>query len=397
MPESFHKFERKLQLTKVSIQRADISSINKRSILDFGDYCFSEGLSVPRVEKYLGYLKTLVLLFHKDFIAATRSDLEGLLRIIERREYSEWTKRDFRVTLKKFYRWLRGGDEDPPETAWIRCRGQNSNHMLPEELLTEDDVSRLIDACGNPRDKAFVAVLYESGCRIGEMASLKIKHVVPDTHGLHMIVHGKTGARRILTISSVPYLTEWLNVHPRKSDPQAYLWVINDYRCRRLTYHRMSDILKNAVRRAGITKRVNPHTFRHSRATYLAKFLTEAQMCEFFGWVQGSDMLPIYVHLTGRDVDGALLKTYGIDVDTKEASESKLKPKICQRCEVQNAPTNKFCSRCGTVLDEHTARQVIKYDLEMSRVSEIMATLIRDPEFRDLVQRKRQELAKRKS
>lgn len=92
-----------------------------------------------------------------------------------------------------------------------------------------------------------------------------------------------------------------------------------------------------------------------------------------------------------------LLKTYGIDVDTKEASESKLKPKICQRCEVQNAPTNKFCSRCGTVLDEHTARQVIKYDLEMSRVSEIMATLIRDPEFRDLVQRKRQELAKRKS
>lgn len=306
MPESFHKFERKLQLTKVSIQRTDIFSINKRSILDFGDYCFSEGLSVPRIEKYLGYLKTPVLLFHKDFIAVTRSDLEGLLRIIERREYSEWTKRDFRVTLKKFYRWLRGGDENPPETAWIRCRGRNSNHMLPEELLTEDDVSRLIDACGNPRDKAFVAVLYESGCRTGEMASLKIKHVVPDTHGLRMIVHGKTGARRILTISSVPYLTEWLNVHPRKSDPQAYLWVTNDYRCRRLTYHRMSDILKNAARRASITKRVNPHTFRHSRATYLAKFLTEAQMCEFFGWVQGSDMLPIYVHLTGRDVDGAI-------------------------------------------------------------------------------------------
>lgn len=40
-------------------------------------------------------------------------------------------------------------------------------------------------------------------------------------------------------------------------------------------------------------------------------------MKEFFGWVQASNMASIYVHLSGRDVDNALLKVYGIQ-NTKE-------------------------------------------------------------------------------
>ena len=41
-------------------------------------------------------------------------------------EYAEWTKNDLRVALKKFYRWLRGGEEYPREVAWLRCGTGNS-------------------------------------------------------------------------------------------------------------------------------------------------------------------------------------------------------------------------------------------------------------------------------
>ncbi|KXA90543.1 hypothetical protein AKJ40_01415 [candidate division MSBL1 archaeon SCGC-AAA259M10] len=48
-------------------------------------------------------------------------------------------------------------------------------------------------------------------------------------------------------------------------------------------------MLNRVAEKADIDKPVNPHHFRHSRATFLANRLTESQMCEWFGWVQGSD------------------------------------------------------------------------------------------------------------
>ena len=63
---------------------------------------------------------------------------------------------------------------------------------------------------------------------------------------------------------------------------------------------------------------------RHSRASVLANYLTEAQMRQYFGWVQGSDMPRIYVHLSGRDIDKAVYKMYGMLGEEEE--ERKVKP-----------------------------------------------------------------------
>ncbi len=66
---------------------------------------------------------------------------------------------------------------------------------------------------------------------------------------------------------------------------------------------------------AGIQKRgLYLHLFRHSRATELASYLTEAQMKQYFGWVRNSDTPSVYVHMGGRDVDRALLRYYGVVV-----------------------------------------------------------------------------------
>jgi len=60
----------------------------------------------------------------------------------------------------------------------------------------------------------------------------------------------------------------------------------------------------------------------------MANYLTEAQMNAYFGWVQGSDMPSIYVHLSGRDIDDAILKANGVRekvisaVDAQKVTES---------------------------------------------------------------------------
>jgi site-specific recombinase XerD len=72
-------------------------------------------------------------------------------------------------------------------------------------------------------------------------------------------------------------------------------------------------MLGKLVKSCGLDKQVYPHLFRHSRATHLADKLTEAQMKILFGWAGNSDVPSVYVHLSGRDVEEALLRIYGIN------------------------------------------------------------------------------------
>jgi site-specific recombinase XerD len=62
-----------------------------------------------------------------------------------------------------------------------------------------------------------------------------------------------------------------------------------------MSYHpALAKILKAAAEKAGLKKKAHPHKLRHSRATFLASKLTEAQMNQVFGWRQGSKMPNIY-------------------------------------------------------------------------------------------------------
>jgi len=139
--------------------------------------------------------------------------------------------------------------------------------------------------------------------------------------------------------------------------------------------------------KAVVSKKVNAQNFRHSRPTYLANFLTEAQMKEFFGWVQASKMASIYVHLSGRDVDNAILNVYGIK-SSEGKEESTLKPLNCQRCGESNQATNRYCSRCGLPLDEATKNEVLRKGLERKEADDIMDRLLGDQEFREVFIRK---------
>jgi len=150
-------------------------------------------------------------------------------------------------------------------------------------------------------------------------------------------------------------------------------------------------ILRKIAKRAGIRKKVNPHAFRHARATHLAKFLTEAQMKEFFGWVQDSDMASVYVHLSGRDVDRAILQLYGMQVDEEKEENGKLLPKKCLRCGEINPATNKVCRRCFFPLDG-SAENFLEREVKGEVIDAVIETLWNDREFREMFMKKVREV-----
>jgi len=137
-----------------------------------------------------------------------------------------------------------------------------------------------------------------------------------------------------------------------------------------------------------LNKRVYTHLLRHTRATELASILTEAQMKEMLGWVQSSDMPSVYVHLSGRDVDNALLRAHGI-MSSQEKSKIMLTTIVCPRCKQRVGAEDKFCSACGMVLDMKAAARL---EQEKARADGIMDMLLKDEEVRNLLARKIYEL-----
>jgi len=215
--------ERRLNNAKERVCKLVFPVKNQKIILDFAKYCFAEGLSPRRVLKYVSILIPIAIHLKKDFYNVKRADIQSFVEKIEHSHYAEWTKHDYRVTLKKFFKWLRGTDEYPKEVSWLKTGVSKNRQKLPEELLSPQEVNDMIVAANNSRDRALIALLYESGCRIGEILSLKIKQVQLHAHGYQITVKSQKKPRRLLLIASTPYLSAWLNEHPKRDDEQSYL------------------------------------------------------------------------------------------------------------------------------------------------------------------------------
>lgn len=379
--EDIYNYARQLDTLINRIKVAAIDVESKSAILQFYQDYLVQGYSQARKIKYLNTLKTIRVQLGQSFENITRQDITEWLHRLENTRYSEWTKRDYKIVLKIFFRWLKKSETYPSEVAWIRTT-RARNRMLPEQLLTYDEVKRIAEAALHPRDKALVLVLYESGCRIGEILSLKIGNVEFDQYGAVLLVSGKTGHRRVRIIVSASNLALWLNSHPLRSDLNAPLWVkLGAERGHALSYAGAKTVLKEIAKVAGIKKRIYPHLFRHSRATHLANHLTEAQLKQLFGWVQGSDIASTYVHLSGRDIDKALLKLNGIAVE-EDHKDDNFRLMICPRCKQQNSPGVNFCNFCGSAFD---LSSVMKIDQAQDKANQLREILVKQPETLDYV------------
>ena len=365
--------KRKLQLAQDNVQASSkITESNKRDILAFNEHCFAEGLGVDRVIHYTWILKRLAEEIGKDFRAAGKPDIVRLVANVEARKISAWTKHDYRITIRKFFRWLRN-KPNPPEVSWIKIGNGVKNHKLPEELLNEKDVEKLIKAARDVQIKALVALLWEGGFRVGELLSLRIKHVELEERLGRLVVDGKTGMRRVVILLSLPYLTQWLNLHPCKEDSSSPLWLQRNGKP--LNYPDVRNRLQDLARKAGVKKRVNPHGFRHARATFLSQHFTEAQLSQYLGWIPGTKMAAVYVHLSGRDLEEPLLKLYGLQKE-ETPEESRLKPVQCWKCKTVNPADNVVCVHCGMFLKvEHAVAAEEKQKSEMDEIRQDVRTL----------------------
>ena len=291
------------------------------------------------------------ILGKKDAKDAVKEDIERVVLVINKSGKAQISRAKIKLTLKNFYKWLYKSEEYPDLVRWIKIDVPHGT-KLPEDMLTEAEVISLILACKGERDRAILSLLWDTGLRVGELLNLKVRDVVlRDSELSYIMMDGKTGQRRTPIVFSVPYLTNYLNTRGKIEDPGKALFTTNNDRP--IDYPHVRMLLIRAKEKAGLKKRVNPHNWRHSRATNYASQLTEQQLKMLFGWTGDSRMAGVYVHQSGRDLDNAIIKANGLDTKGGKIKEppKPLTIKTCPKCHEVNPVTNTYCQRCGTPLD----------------------------------------------
>jgi len=350
-----HNYDRNLEREIEHLKRFGLSEHNEKLILDFYHYNYSRDISKPRMMRQINSLKYGARFVKKDFEKATAKDFQDYITLRKDQGKATATIDTDKEIFKTFYKWLEAGKYFEA-VSWMRSRKKKSD-KLPENLLTQEDIKEMEKKTNHPRDKALLTVLWETGARVGELGTLQMKNVVFDDMGCKLLVNGKTGMRRVRIINSAPALLEWINQHPDRNNPEAFVWVNRIKGFGIMMSHRaIMKTLKLIGKRAGIRKPVNPHHFRHSRATYMAQFLMEAQMKEYFGWCQNSDMAAQYVHLSGKQVDDAILRMHGLKEPDKK--EDILKNRPCPRCKTLNDHNNQYCEKCWLPLTEQALSEM---------------------------------------
>src|SRR5262245_17729705 len=170
-------------------------------------------------------------------------------------------------------------------------------------VLSPEEVCRMIERTTNLMHRTILMMLYGTGVRRTELSLLK----VTDIDSERMVVHirqGKGSRDRDVPLS--PKLLEALRQYWRWKKPRVYLFPSTSGK--RGVEEPMSDkvvwwAVREAARRAGITRTIGPHTFRHSFATELLEAGTDLRTIQLLMGHARLEDTTLYLHLSRRHLE----------------------------------------------------------------------------------------------
>jgi integrase/recombinase XerD len=290
---------------------------------------------------------------NKPFVELTKSDLGDYFDTMDGK--AENTIANAKKAVKTFLKKI-----NPEVSATIKPK-QIKNQKTPDSLLTESEITAMINAAPSAMSKALLACLYDSGARRMELLSTTIADAKFDSYGcLLWLRESKTGARPARLVFASSYLREWLDVHPRKNDKTAPIFCSSRAPYNLISISGLYDMLNAISKKAGVKKKVNCHNWRHTRATDLATKITEQEMKAVLGWTAGSNMASIYVHLSASDINKTMLKVNNIEVGEEDKEPSLLATERCPRCKEINDKNRELCFKCGLPLSEKARREELE-------------------------------------
>jgi integrase len=215
------------------------------------------------------------------------------------------TKAKSTRTILKMY--LRDNERTDLDAVLKRQRRPRARKPSLEEILFPDEVMRLIAAARFLRDRAFIAMLYASAGRSGEVRNLRVGDVKRSNGDALQCWFGRVksaGQERYSPPIREPWkghIEAWMRAQPGGRDALLFPSTTSDNKP--VDKRTTGELLRNVGKRAGIRKKLNHHWFRHSRIS-MAFANREADLATLCVWFWGVPVTPManrYSHFQGLD------------------------------------------------------------------------------------------------
>ena len=259
-----------------------------------------------RLCKYIDMLKVPLEFLHKPTRKINAKDIERFEQALandkiqsslKAQPYAHSTKADLRKGLKIFLQWRLGKARAIQLAGWLDTRDKPKT----PEFLKEQEIEQLYRDCRTAEQQFAIAVLFDSGARAQEFVNIRYEDVqLPEGKENYVKItlreeYSKTKGRTISlywrnSLESVSaYLKERIAAGMKSQDP---------------VFGGTYGGLRMYLRRAGLRvlkRRVHPHLFRHSSATFYANKMNRQELCYRYGWRFSSNMPDIYISRAGME------------------------------------------------------------------------------------------------
>lgn len=268
-----------------------------------------------------------------------------------------------------------------------------------EELLTREQLQKLLDACQNSRDRAFLAILFESQCRPSELQMAHISQVIK-VPGKYKIIIPRTKTHIPKTVFIYEFQALFRQFLKDRGKWQGIIFAYtNDnlsYKCLNTTtinnrkYHELKEKLHSVwskrfikiKKRAGFTKedKMPLKLFRPSGSMDKKKQgVTIETIQKHGGWKKDSQAFrKNYFWLSDKDMENEMDE---IHLESGRTQKKRKSLTICPNCSEKNSSQTESCVRCGETLtfdyaaDNEDIKQLI---MNSSEIQKAVIQLIND-------------------
>ncbi len=245
----------------------------------------------------------------KSFKSISYEDFLSYLGYLRNYGYSETTIGRKVASLKSFFKFLSARKIIKSNPVALLSSPKKPDRL--PDFLTVEEVEKILNIPSGKnwqslRDKAILELLYSTGIRVGELTSLRIGDI--DFFQELIKVKGKGKKERIVPIGSyaLKALIEYIEKRPNKKEKNVFL---NKYG-KPLTERSVERIIDKYSKKAGIGKKITPHTFRHTFATHMLDRGADLRTVQELLGHERITTTQIYTHLTVEKLKEFYNKTH---------------------------------------------------------------------------------------
>jgi len=279
--------------------------------------------------------------------------------IREKQNWQENTKNQRLMSLKQV---LKVCFEVPDWLGKIRTGKVGHTKPLEHEMLSPEEMLRIIEVAPTPKERAIFALLRE-GLRPAELLRLNFENISFDSEGRVQIqvIESKTGIRSIPSRRGAIFLRQWLDAHPFKRMGSALFPTAHETR---MSYEQANLVNNRTMERAG-TNPARSRQLYNWRKSSITNFLRSGGKSREASARYGTSLAQIeksYDSITKDDLNASADLDAGITPSISRAPMKDL-PKKCARCGAENESFKEKCF-CGWNLEEKNPIMAMETQME---------------------------------